>query len=122
MLTNPLYFVKVSGMSKDVTGVWDSDQAQRLAAALVAIDDQAGMQNFLRDVLTEKEIIEISARLEAARMLVNNEKYTDIIAKTGLSSRTVARISDWLQNGCGGYQVALQTTKYHSHTPPARAA
>lgn len=108
-------------MSDNKTTVWRSDTARQLAEALVAIESTAEMQNFLRDVMTEKEIVEISARLEAARMLTEGKKYTEIVAKTKLSSRTVARISEWLQNGCNGYQVALKTVNHHSHILPARA-
>lgn len=109
-------------MSDSKTTIWESEIAQQLVEALLAINNSKDMQNFLRDVMTEKEIIEISSRLEAARMLQAGSKYTDIVAKTKLSSRTVARISDWLQNGCNGYQAALKTINtHHSHMPPARA-
>jgi TrpR-related protein YerC/YecD len=107
-------------MSEHKATVWRSDTARQLAEALVAIDSTKDMQNFLRDVMTEKEIIEISVRLEAARMLTNGKKYTEIVAKTKLSSRTVARISEWLQNGCNGYQAALSVI-HHDHILPARA-
>lgn len=109
-------------MLKDTAKVWKDVNAQQLAAALVCIDNQKSMQNFLRDVMTKKEIIEIGARLEAARMLKNGARYTDITNKTNLSSRTVARISDWLQNGTNGYDVALKSMPSHSdHTQPVRA-
>jgi TrpR-related protein YerC/YecD len=109
-------------MSNSKTTVWKSDTARQLAEALVAIESVTDMQNFLRDVMTEKEIVETSARLEAARMLIDGKKYTEIVAKTKLSSRTVARISDWLQNGCNGYQAALKTVNHlHSHILPASA-
>lgn len=79
------------------------------------------MRNFLRDVMTEKEIIEISARLEAARMLTNGDKYTEIIKQTKLSSRTVARISEWLKDGCNGYsKVINQIPNHQKHIPPVR--
>jgi TrpR-related protein YerC/YecD len=104
------------------TSVWDISTARRFAEAITTIDDVQAMQNFLRDVMTEKEIIEISSRLEAAKMLQEGKKYTEIIEKTKLSSRTVARISDWMQNGCGGYEAVLKILDaHHSHTPPARA-
>ncbi len=119
-LTNPLYFGKLSVMSQDVNKVWKDDKAQQLVKALLSISDQATMQNFLRDVMTEKEIIEVSARFEVASMLTEGKKYTEIVAKTKLSSRTVARISEWLQNGCNGYQAALNVT-HHDHILPARA-
>ncbi len=109
-------------MSNNKTIVWRSGTAQQLAVALTDITSEKDMQNFLRDVMTEKEIIEISSRLEAARMLTEGKKYTEIVAKTKLSSRTVARISEWLQNGCNGYQAALKTiNQHHSHILPARA-
>ncbi len=104
------------------TKVWGSPVAQQLAEALLTIDDIQTMQNFLRDVMTEKEIIEISSRLEAARMLQDGNTYSEVVAKTRLSSRTVARISEWLKNGCSGYEAALKTVnQQHVHMSPVRA-
>lgn len=108
-------------MQPSATSVWETETARRLAEVLAAISDVEIMQNFLRDVMTEKEIIEISSRLEAAKMLQEGKKYTEIIEKTKLSSRTIARISDWMQNGPGGYKAALSTTMRHNHMPPVRA-
>lgn len=107
-------------MLQDVNTVWKDEKAQQLVEALLSISDELTMRNFLRDVMTEKEIIEISARLEAARMLIDGKKYIEIVSKTKLSSRTVARISEWLQNGCNGYQAALSAI-HHDHLSPARA-
>ena len=107
-------------MTNNKPTVWNSDSALQLVDALIATDDVKTMQNFLRDVMTEKEIVEISSRLEVARMLQAGNKYTDIVAKTKLSSRTVARISDWMKNGCNGYSVVLNQI-HHSHIPPVRA-
>lgn len=121
-LTKTLYFDKVSLMQSSDTSVWETETARQFACVVAAINDVATMQNFLRDVMTEKEIIEISSRLEAAKMLQQGKKYTEIIEKTKLSSRTVARISDWMQNGCGGYSAALQLVNtHHDHISPARA-
>lgn len=106
-------------MSQNTKNIWNDEKAQQLVEALISISDKFTMQNFLRDVMTEKEISEISARLEAARMLTDGKKYTEIVAKTKLSSRTVARISDWLRNGCNGYEAALKAV-HHDHISPAR--
>lgn len=89
----------------------------QLAEVLSAVTDVADMQSLLCDVMTEKEIIEVSARFEAAKMLTAGETYATVIKQTKLSSRTVARISEWLQNGTGGYAAALETLK-HLHTQP----
>lgn len=105
------------------TSTWNTDSTAQLATTLALINDASTMRLFLRDVLTEKEIIEISARLQAAKMLREGAKYTDIVATTRLSTRTVARISDWLKNGDGGYDAALEAINtHHAHLPPARAA
>lgn len=102
--------------------IWETETASQLARVLTAIDDVQIMQNFLRDVMTEKEIIEISARFRAAQMLQQGKKYTEIIEVTKLSSRTVARISEWMQNGCNGYVAALKLVDvHHDHMLPARA-
>lgn len=109
-------------MQTDVNTVWKTETPKQLAEVLAVIGDVQAMQNFLRDVMTEKEIIEISSRLEAAKMLKAGKKYTEVIEKTKLSSRTIARISEWMQKGCGGYETALEIIKtHHDHIPPARA-
>lgn len=102
--------------------IWKKPSTLQFAQAMTAITELSNMQNFLRDVMTEKEIIEMSSRLEAARMLQAGKTYTEIIEKTKLSSRTVARISDWTRNGRGGYAAALSAVgAHHIHMPPARA-
>lgn len=106
---------------QDYSTVWETPTARQLAEVTAAIDSVQTMQKFLRDVMTEKEIIEISARLEAARMLADGRKYTDIIERTKLSSRTVARICNWMENGQGGYAEAIQIAEeHHSHISPVR--
>jgi TrpR-related protein YerC/YecD len=93
--------------------VWKSKQNISLAKVLSKITDEKIMQNFLRDVMTEKEIIEIATRLQAAKMLNEKINYDRVILKTNLSSRTVARISNWLKNGCGGYKEAIKILNNH---------
>jgi TrpR-related protein YerC/YecD len=109
-------------MQQSATSVWETTTARQLSGVLADIDNVQMMQNFLRDVMTEKEIIEISSRLEAARMLKQGKRYTEIIEQTKLSSRTIARISDWMQNGQSGYESALSIIETrHAHMSPDRA-
>lgn len=103
------------------TTLWKQDLPAQLADTLRSIDTLGDMQSFLRDILTEKEIIEISSRLEAARLLKSGKTYAEITSSTKLSSRTVARINEWLKNGENGYEKALaRIADHHSHTSPAR--
>ncbi len=93
---------------RPVDKIWEQQPAASIVQVLCAVDGEAEMQRVLQDVLTKQEITEISSRLEAAKMLADGSKYTDIAKKTKLSSRTIARISDWLKNGCGGYAIAIK--------------
>jgi len=99
-----------------MTDVWNEPMPAKLAAILVGIQSPDTMQAFLRDVMTEKELREIGARLRAAEMLYGNATYAAIVKETKLSSRTIARISEWMQRGAGGYLVVLNET--HPHVSP----
>jgi TrpR-related protein YerC/YecD len=106
-------------MDKDFQSLWQNALAQQFVETLLRLDQKQIMQNFLSDVMTKKEILEISSRLQAARLLSEKVPYIQIASQTKLSSRTIARISDWMQNGAGGYEVAL-TNIHHTHTSPDR--
>lgn len=86
-----------------------------LVRAVLALKNKDEASRFLRDLLTEAEIKEFSNRWQAAQMLSQNISYTTIRGKTGLSSATIARISDWLQNGRGGYKLMLNRLTLHHH-------
>lgn len=81
---------------------------RELISALLGIDDERQMTRFLRDLLTEAELDDIAKRWQAALLLDQGVSYRTIISRTGLSSTTVARISKWLQEGTGGYRLALK--------------
>ncbi|MNH58600.1 Trp repressor protein [compost metagenome] len=101
--------------------IWTQSLPKQFAEVLARVDTASSMQDLLRDLMTEKEIIEISARLEAARMLKSGKKYTEVTGVTKLSSRTIARISGWLNEGTGGYESAFKIIDaHHDHISPAR--
>ena len=74
------------------------------------------MRDFLRDILTEKEIIETAKRLQAAEMLLQNIPYSVIEKETGFSSTTVARVSKWLNTGEGGYKKVIDKLHHNNST------
>lgn len=101
--------------------IWERDMPKQLAVTLATISNVSDMQRILRDLLTEKEILEVSARLQAATMLKGGQKYAEIAKTTELSSRTIARISEWLKSGEGGYEIAIRAiNSHHPHTTPGR--
>jgi TrpR-related protein YerC/YecD len=98
---------------------WKIKKNQQLLSAFLLVKNQAEMEYFLRDLMTEKEIEELSNRLEAARLLSNKIQYNTISEKTGLSSTTIARISKWLNGSLGGYRIILKRL-HHSNSHKLR--
>jgi uncharacterized protein YerC len=102
--------------------IWNTFSAQRSSSMLAEISGIQNMRSFLRDVMTEKKILEIGARLEAGVMPHSGAKYGEITQRTKLSSRTITRIGNLVQNGCSEHWAALGIVdQHHSHIVPARA-
>ena len=87
---------------------WDNPDTDALFDVILSLSSKTDARKFLRDLLTEQELIEFGKRWKAARMLHEHLPYTEIQKVTGLSSTTVARISNWIQNGEGGYRKKLR--------------
>jgi TrpR-related protein YerC/YecD len=94
---------------------WDNKKTDALVEAVLALRNKSETKKFLRDLLTEAEIEEFGNRWQAAQMLNNGKSYTTIRGYTGLSPRTIARISGWLKNGMGGYQLMINRLALHHH-------
>ena len=94
----------------------DDKKINELTSAILLLKNAKEAKMFLRDLLTESELIEFGNRWMAARMLDEKIPYTEIIKKTGLSSTTVARVSDWLNGGMGGYKLMLKGFKNKHHS------
>jgi len=88
---------------------WRTKKLKNLATAFLVLKDQSGMENFLRDLCTVEELEELSARLEVATLLAQGESYRAISKKTKVSTTTVTRIAQWLNNGEGGYKTVLNS-------------
>ena len=103
--------------------LWD-DESRELLRALVRLRSVPQARRFIRDLLTEDEIRMIVDRWRVARLLHAGRSYREIGEATGLSSRTIARISRWLQDGEGGYRAMLDGSAgdggLAEHRRPAR--
>jgi TrpR-related protein YerC/YecD len=85
----------------------DSKNSDNLFETILELRTKAEAKLFFRDLLTEEEIAEFSNRWQAAQMLDRKVPYSAISHLTGLSSRTIARISQWLTKGMGGYRLMI---------------
>ncbi len=93
---------------------WQEKKNIQLIKAILSLENPKEAADFLRDLMTEKEIEEFANRLEAASLLTKKTQYNIITKNTGLSSTTIARISKWLNGPLGGYKTILN--KIH-HNP-----
>lgn len=91
----------------------ETSETEALFATILKLENMEEAKMFFRDLLTENEIQEFSKRWKAARMLDAGETYLTIQEATGLSSTTVARISQWLQSGMDGYKLMLNRMHHH---------
>jgi len=85
--------------------------------AILSLKSADEARRFFRDLLTPEEIAEFGRRWQAAKMLDENVPYTQIVATTGLSSTTVARVSRWLRGPMGGYRLVLNRQRRRSGRP-----
>jgi TrpR-related protein YerC/YecD len=92
---------------------WYNKTTKSLFKTILELKDAGETKKFFRDLLTEEEIIEFSKRWQTAQMLNKNVSYENIEKATGLSSRTIARISKWLNKGMGGYKLMLNRQNHH---------
>ncbi len=82
-------------------------EQKSLEQAIVGLKSEKEVTEFLRDLLTSRELKEFRNRWVAAQQLAEGVPYTQIEKDTGLSSTTIARVSKWLRDGAGGYRNAL---------------
>lgn len=98
-------------------------ESLEICGILAKTDSPERVFAFLRDMLSEKEIVEFSRRFKVAKMLSEGVSYSAIESATGMSSTTIARVSKFLSGEFGGYRDAISTLrsvtdKHHSgHRP-----
>lgn len=88
---------------------------QDLMDALVMLRTSSEATNFMRDLCTEAELLEMAKRWKVAQLLDKGYPYSDIEKQTSMSTTTIARISKWLSQGMGGYQIMLAKFRRSHH-------
>ena len=91
---------------------WESSDTDALVKAFLSMRDSRETKAFLRDLLTESELIEFAKRFRAARSIAKSIHYDAIREDTGLSTRTIARVKKWHKHGRGGYKLAIRRWKH----------
>lgn len=84
-------------MAKDIR----REDLQALYRLLSDITDPNGMEAFMEDLCTKKEIENMAERVRAAKLLMEGKTYAQVIEQTEISSATLSRISRCIQYGKG---------------------
>ena len=84
---------------------------RQLYDAILSLETPEECETFFEDVATIKELIDMSARLEVARMLDEGKVFNEISKETGASSATISRVNKCLGYGPGGYHMVLDRIK-----------
>ncbi len=89
----------------------DTHEVEDWLRAILKLRNITEAKNFFRDLMTVPEIKSFAGRWESARMLDEGVSYKEIEKETGISSATIARVSQWLNYGMGGYRLVLDRIK-----------
>ncbi len=87
--------------------IFDNNETDYLIKALLAINSEEECKAFLEDVMTTKEILDISQRIHVAFLLKDKVVYSKISSMTGASAATISRVNRCINYGAGGYDAVL---------------
>ncbi|OGE68319.1 hypothetical protein A3H81_01445 [Candidatus Daviesbacteria bacterium RIFCSPLOWO2_02_FULL_38_18] len=60
------------------------------------------LSNFIDDLLTEEEILDLAQRLKIAKLILEEKTYDEIAEKVRTSTSTVSKIGQVIKYGIGG--------------------
>ena len=82
-----------------------------LFKAILTLENLDDCYAFFEDLCTISEIQEMSRRILAAKMLRDDFIYSEIAARTGLSTATISRVNRCLKYGSDGYLKAIEAVE-----------
>lgn len=82
-----------------------------LVQALLSLETKEECNAFLEDLMTRKELADISQRLQVVKMLSEQAVYNKIVEETGASTATISRVNRAYVYGTGGYANVLEKLK-----------
>jgi TrpR-related protein YerC/YecD len=82
-----------------------------LAEALLAMRTPEEMRALLKDLTTPAELEALVDRWRVVRYLDQGRPYREIHDLTGVSVTTIGRVARYLEDGNGGYRLALERIK-----------
>lgn len=87
--------------------LFEQEGAALLVRAVLSLENEEECRAFLEDLLTTRELLDLSQRLLVAQHLHRQLVYSEIAKKTGASSATISRVNRCYSYGAGGYTTVL---------------
>ena len=88
--------------------ILDNEDVKLLVKAFMSIENEEECRAFLEDIMTTKEILDISQRVVVAKMLSEQAVYNKIDEETGASTATISRVNRSYSYGTGAYKTVLE--------------
>lgn len=77
------------------------EKIENLYRTIVSLETAEQCAELFEDLCTAKEIEKMAERLQAARLLMDGNTYSQVMAQTDISSATLSRVSRCVQYGKG---------------------
>lgn len=75
-----------------------------LVATLRKLKSSKDLSNFIDDLLTEEEILDLAQRIKIAKLILDGKTYDEIAEKVKTSTSTVSKIGQIIKYGKGGLE------------------
>ena len=87
--------------------VLTTESAKLLIDAILSLKTEEECAAFIEDIMTTKEILDMSQRMMVAKLLDEGLVYSKIMELSGASSTTISRVNRCYSYGPGGYKTVL---------------
>ncbi len=81
---------------------------KQLYEAILKLENVQECEDFFADLCTNKEVEQMAQRVQAAQLLLEGKTYSEVIAKTEISSATLSRVSRCVQYGKGYKNILIK--------------
>lgn len=75
---------------------------------ILKLENEEECERFFSDLCTINELEAMLQRVKAAKMLLEEKTFQEVIKQTGISSATLSRVSKCIKYGDGGYKEILE--------------
>lgn len=87
---------------------WHNKSTDLLCEAMLQLKTKEECYAFLEDVCTIKEALDMSRRIQVAKLLSEGENHASVGRQTGASSATISRVKKSFEYGAGGYKKVIE--------------